>query len=57
MYKINPNVINLSVILFLLRIINAQNNEQDYMRRQHSLVKPYQGKVVLIGIGSRIKTN
>lgn len=43
MYKISENIVILSFLLFLFKV-NAQNNDQDYMRRQHSLVKPYQGK-------------
>lgn len=43
MYKISENIVIISFLLFLLKV-DAQNNDQDYMRRQHSLVKPYQGE-------------
>lgn len=48
MTKNNLNKLILSTIsiILLVRELNAQYDSNDYMKREHSLVKPYQGKSI-----------
>lgn len=47
MTKNNLNKLVLSTISIILLVseLNAQYDSNDYMKREHSLVKPYQGKL------------